>query len=73
MSKISKNMGIFWDYDTNKMDLKNTNIKIWYLNRKLQFGDFSNIKKADLKKYLSKLNISPSLKRMLKNYLIKYG
>jgi len=60
---------IIWDYDVKKMDLSNPKVKIWYLNRKLQFGDFFGLKKNDLKKYLSKLDINPSLKELLQNYL----
>ena len=60
---------IFWDYDLDSSDLKNERIKIWFLSRKLNFGDFSGITKRDLKKYLPKLNISPALKELLKNYL----
>lgn len=60
---------IFWDYDLSKADLSNPKVKIWYLNRKLQFGDFSGITKIDLQRYLPELNINPSLKELLQNYL----
>ncbi len=60
---------IFWDYDIRKMDLNNLKVKIWYLNRKLRFGDLSGLSKTDLKKYLPKLDINPSLKELLQNYL----
>jgi hypothetical protein len=61
----------FWDYDIKKMDLRNPKILLWYLNRKLKFGDLSGLKKTDLKKYFSKLDINYSLKEMLRNYLVK--
>ena len=51
------------------MDLNNPKVKIWYLNRRLQFGDFLGLRKDDLKKYLPKLDINPSLKELLQNYL----
>ena len=60
---------IIWDYDARKMDLSNPKVKIWYLNRKLLFGDLWGLTKADLKKYLPKLKINPSLKELLGNYL----
>ena len=63
------NKGIFWDYNVRKMDLSNPKVKIWYLNRKLRFGDLLGLKRTDLKKYLPKLDINPSLKELLKNYL----
>lgn len=63
---------IIWDYDVRKMDLNNPKVKIWYLNRKLRFGDFSGLNRTDLKKYLPKLDINPSLKELLRNYLKSY-
>jgi len=60
---------IIWDYDVRKMDLSNPKVKIWYLNRKLRFGDLLGLTKTDLKKYLPKLDISSSLKELLRNYL----
>ena len=68
-----KNKTIFWDYDLKKADMKNPEVKAWYLNRKLKFGDLSGIGKSDLKKYLSKLNINSSLKELLRNFLAKYA
>jgi hypothetical protein len=59
----------FWDYDVRKMDLSNPKVKIWYLTRKLRFGDLLGLSNADLKKYLPKLDINPSLKELLQNYL----
>lgn len=64
--KVNK---IFWDYDVRKMDLSNPKVKIWYLNRKLRFGDLLGLTKTDLKKYLPKLDINPSLKELLTNFL----
>lgn len=63
------NNPIFWDYDMDKINLKDPQTKIWYLNRKLQFGDFSGLSKKDLNKYLPKLSINQSLKELLQNYL----
>ena len=66
-----ENRAIFWDYNIKKADFENPKVKIWYLNRKLKFGDLNGLKKADLKKYLPKLNIDSSLKELLHNYLAK--
>lgn len=64
---------IFWDYDMDKIDLENPKAKKWYLERKIKFGDFSDISKKDLKKYLPKLDIDPSMKELLRNFLKKYA
>jgi len=69
MKATKKEKQIFWDYDLSRIDLSNPKAMIWYLNRKLKFGDLSGITKANLKKYLPKLDISPSLRQLLKNYL----
>lgn len=69
MKATKKEKQIFWDYDLKRMDLSNPKIMVWYLNRKLKFGDLSGITKANLKKHLSKLDISRSLRGLLKNYL----
>ncbi len=60
---------IFWDYDLSNANLSDPKVKTWYLNRKLQFGDFSGITKKDLGKYLPILDIDASLKELLQNYL----
>ena len=70
---VRKNKAIFWDYDLKKADFTNPKIVLWYLNRKLRFGDLSAIRKSDLKKYFSKLKINSSLKELLQNYLAKYA
>ena len=64
-----ENKAIFWDYDISKIDLDQSENRIWYLTRKLNFGDFSNIKKDNLKKYLPKLEVDPYLKKLLRNFL----
>jgi len=69
MRQSNLNKAIFWDYDLSKANLSNPKVKIWYLTRKLQFGDFSGIVKDDLQKYLPELNIDPNLKELLQNYL----
>ncbi len=66
-----KNKTIFWDYDVNKIDLNNSKVKKWYLERKIKFGDFSGISKKDLKKYLPRLEIDSSMKELLQNFLKK--
>ena len=69
MKITKKEKKIFWDYDFKKMDLSNSKVMIWYLSRKIRFGDLSGITKPTLKKYLPKLDISQSLRQLLKKYL----
>lgn len=65
----SRDKKVIWDYDIKKMDLKNPEVLVWYLSRKIRFGDFSRIKAADIKKYLPKLDIDKSMKKLIRNYL----
>lgn len=58
-----------WDYNTDKMDLKNPDVLKWYLERKIQFCDWGVIDKETLKKYLSKLDIDPYIKVILRNFV----
>ncbi|TSC95168.1 MAG: hypothetical protein CEN87_180 [Parcubacteria group bacterium Licking1014_1] len=69
MKPTKKEKQIFWDYDLNKINLSNPKIMVWYLSRKLRFGDLSRITKKELKKHLPKLDVSPSLKELLNNFL----
>jgi hypothetical protein len=69
MKATKKEKQIFWDYDLSRIDLSNPKVMIWYLNRKLKFGDLSGIAKTNLIKYLPKLDISRSLRELLENYL----
>jgi len=69
MKKTVKNQAIFWDYSLKNIGLKRPAAKIWYLSRKLRFGDLTGITKQDLKKYLPKLKINASVKELLTNFL----
>ena len=73
MVKNDKNKAIFWDVDMNKLDRRDPDVKLWYLNRKLQFGNFRGVSRADLKEYFPRLNIKPSLKELIANHLSKYA
>lgn len=73
MKLNAKEKEIFWDYDMSQADLKRPAVLRWFLKRKLEFGDLSGLKKADLKKHLPRLNIDNSLKRLLANYLKTNG
>jgi len=58
-----------WDYDIKSLDLSNPRVLIWYLERKITYGDWDSLDKKTLRKYLPKLNINIYLKRILNNFL----
>jgi hypothetical protein len=51
------------------MDLKNPDVLIWYLQRKIEYGDWKVLDRKTLQKYLPKLEINPYLKQILQNFL----
>ena len=62
-----------WDYDIKKMDLKNPDVLIWYLQRKIEYGDWEVLDRKTLKKYLPKLKINRYVKQILQSFLKQYG
>ena len=62
-----------WDYDVKNLDLSNSSVLIWYLERKIEYGDWEVLDRKTLKKYLPKLNINPYLKKILKDFLKKHA
>lgn len=65
------NKKYIWDYDVSSLDLSKKTALIWYLERKINHGDWKSLDKKTLKKNLPKLNINPYLKKILKNFLKK--
>lgn len=57
-----------WDYDIKNMDLKKPAVLKWYLERKINSGDWQNIRAIDLKKYFERLSINPEIKNLLRAY-----
>jgi len=62
------NSKYIWDYDTKNLDLQNPNILIWYLSRKINYGEWQKLDNALIEKHLNQLDIDPTLKKMLKKY-----
>lgn len=62
-----------WDYDLKSLDLSKPAVLLWYLKRKIEYGDWEVLDRKTLKKYLPKLKINPYLKQILESFLKKYG
>jgi len=62
-----------WDYDIKKLDLSKPEVLLWYLKRKIEYGDWEALDRRTLKKYLPKLKINPYLKQILREFLRKYA
>lgn len=57
-----------WDYDTKTLDLTNPATLRWYLSRKVSFGDYKSLDSKVLESNLSKLDIDPTLKKMISKF-----
>lgn len=62
-----------WDYDVKSLDLKKPEVLRWYLQRKIEYGDWEVLDRKTLKKYLPQLNINPYVKEILQDFLQKYA
>lgn len=62
-----------WDYDVKELDLRKPEVLLWYLKRKIEYGDWEALDRKTLKKYLPKLKINPYLKEILRTFLEKYA
>lgn len=62
-----------WDYDVQSLDLKKPEVLRWYLQRKIEYGDWEVLDRKTLKKYLPQLNINPYVKEILQDFLQKYA
>lgn len=60
-----------WDYDYKSLDLNNPIVLKWYLERKIQVGDWQSLDQKTIIKYLPKLNINPYVKKVLTASLAK--
>ena len=73
MKKIkSKKIPSIWDYDTSKIDLSKPEIARWYLERRIEYGDWEGLEYKLLKKYLPELNIEHHTKNILADFIKDY-
>ena len=66
---MKKSKNYIWDYDTKSLDLSQEEVILWYLKRKIEYGDWEALDKKTLKKYLPKLKIDRYLKEILISFL----
>lgn len=70
---MKKTKKYIWDYDIKSLNLENKKTLLWYLKRKIEYGDWESLDRRTLKKYLPQLKIDPYLKNILKDFLQKYA
>lgn len=69
--KITKDY--IWDYNVKNLDLLRPEVLLWYLKRKIEYGDWGALDRKTLKKHLPRLNINPYLKKILRDFLRKHA
>lgn len=63
-----------WDYDIPKnWKPKDDAGWTWYLERKINYGDWKGLDPACIKRYFKKLRIDPGRRLMLNAYFKQYG
>jgi len=62
-----------WEYNVSNLDLSDLETLHWYLERKINFGDWAALNRRILKKQLPYLKIDKYLKEILSNFLKIYG
>ena len=57
-----------WDYDIKSINLKNPQVLVWYLSRKVNSADWDSLDTKLIERHIDQLVIKPSLRQMLKRY-----
>ena len=66
--------GLIWDYKIPKnWQPKTETALLWYLERKINYGDWKGLEPAVVKKYYRKIRLDPGKKLMLQNYFTRYA
>lgn len=73
---IKINKKYVWDYDLPKNWTPETKTQwLWFLERKINYGDWEGLRKEMVQKYFSQLKkrLDPGKRMMLELYFKKYG
>lgn len=63
-----------WDYKIPKNWQPTTPAEwVWYLERKINYGDWKGLNPKIIKKYQARLQLDPGKKLLLKAYFNEYG
>lgn len=66
---MGRTKSFIWDYDIKSMNLDDPEVMKWYLKRKIDYSDWESIDRRELEKYLPELDIDPSMKKLLSQFL----
>ncbi|MBI4272845.1 hypothetical protein HY621_03260 [Candidatus Uhrbacteria bacterium] len=70
---IKKSQKGIWETDVKTINLSNPKVLKWYLERKIEVGDWEALDRTTLTRMLSKLSIDTRVKSLLRDFLSSYG
>ena len=69
---LKKSQKGIWETDVQTINLSNPKVLKWYLERKIEVGDWSALDRTTLAPMLSKLSIDIRVKSLLRDFLSSY-
>mgnify|MGYP001609932927 CR=1 FL=1 len=70
---IKKSQKGIWETDVKTIDLSNPKVLKWYLERKIEVGDWAALDRDTLTRMLGKLSIDGRVKALLRDFLHSHG
>lgn len=70
---LKKSQKGIWEMDVKTINLSNPKVLKWYLERKIEVGDWKALDRVTLARMLGKLSIDIRVKKLLRDFLSSYG
>lgn len=70
---IKKSQKGIWETDVKTINLSNPKVLKWYLERKIEVGDWRALDRSTLARMLGKLSIDRHIKTLLRDFLHSHG
>jgi len=70
---IKKSQKGIWETDVKTINLSNPKVLKWYLERKIEVGDWGAFDRMTLARMLGKLSIDIRVKSLLRDFLSSHG
>jgi hypothetical protein len=70
---IKKSQKGIWETDVKTINLSKPKVLKWYLERKIEVGDWNVLDRATLTRMLPRLSVDAHVKGLLRNFLSSHG
>ena len=70
---IKKSQKGIWETNVKMINLSNPKVLKWYVERKIEVGDWKALDRATLARMLEKLSIDIHVKELLRDFLSNHG